>query len=286
MISRRHSLLFAAPASILLVALLSSPAGAVTSVVINGADLSAAPKITLTIAVTTASGAPTLPSSAFTVLETGSKRKAEVVGLPGDASQVALVIDTSGSMSGAGLNGAKSAALALLAQLPTTASVSVTGFGNTPYVASAFTIDRAATASAISNLKASGETALNDAVSLSAKSFNSARRTLVVLTDGRDTVSVSSTQQATNIVRGSNAIVYGVVLDTADSDLGAPTAYAAASGGLVTRAADPGGLRSIFTNIGSELASQYQLSFITPVGVTININRFVLNFSQFLNAVQ
>ncbi|MSX81599.1 MAG: VWA domain-containing protein, partial [Actinobacteria bacterium] len=176
MISRKGSLFpLAAAAALFTAALFPTLAGAADSVVVSGGDLSAAPKVTLTVAVTTASGSPNLNSSAFTVLETTSKRSAKVIGLPGDASQVALVIDTSGSMSGAGLNGAKAAAVALLAQLPPAASVSVTGFGNTPYVASNFTTDRAATTSAINNLKANGETALNDAVSMGAKSFTSAR---------------------------------------------------------------------------------------------------------------
>lgn len=277
MISRKGSVfpLAAAAAALFTAALFPSVADAADSVVVSGADLSAAPKVTLTVAVTIASGSPTLNSSAFTVLETSSKRSAKVIGLPGDASQVALVIDTSGSMSGAGLSAAKAAAVALLGLLPPAASVSVTGFGNTPYVASSFTTDRAATTSAINNLKANGETALNDAVSMGAKSFTSARRTLVVLTDGRDTVSTVSTQQATQDVKDSNSVVYGVVLDTADSDVVAPTSYAAASGGQVARATDPGGLRGIFTKIGSELASQYQISFISTgkgsTGFTVRV---------------
>ena len=137
---------------------------------------------------------PILPASAFTVLESGRRRAAKIVGLPGERLQVALTIDTSGSMAGPGLAGAKAAANALLDQLPAKAEVEVIGFGNQPYVASGFTTDRAASRTAIAGLTAFGETALNDAVVLAAGSFGTRRRTIVVLTDGRDTASASSTR--------------------------------------------------------------------------------------------
>lgn len=265
------------------IAIMATPSSAASQVVVSGADLSSAPQVTLTVAVPLPSDGTSLPTSAFTVLESGQKRSTKVIGLPGDASQITLVIDTSGSMAGAGLAGAQSAAKALLAQLPPAASVSVIGFGNSPYVASQFTLDRAATRTAIDGLKAAGETALNDAVILSSSSFSTPKRTMVLLTDGRDTVSNATTPEATTAAKNSGAIIYGVVLDTTDSDVTAPTAFASASGGKVARAADPSGLKGIFSRIGSELASQYRLSFVATgkgsTGITVKIKSKELNGS-------
>ena len=162
----------------------------------SGIDTSRAPEVTLSVSVPGADPSSPLPASAFTVLESGRRRDAKIVGLPGERLQVALTIDTSGSMAGPGLAGAKAAANALLDQLPAKAEVEVIGFGNQPYVASGFTTDRAASRTAIAGLTAFGETALNDAVVLAAGSFGTRRRTIVVLTDGRDTASASSTADA------------------------------------------------------------------------------------------
>ncbi|MFM7270754.1 MAG: type II secretion system F family protein [Actinomycetes bacterium] len=248
-------------AAILLTAVVPT-AQAADPVVISGYDTSLAPAITMTVAVPGDDPAEPLPATAFTVLESGKRRPVQVVGLPGERLQVALTIDTSGSMAGAGLAGAKAAANALLDQLPAKAEVEVIGFGDDPYVASGFTTDRSITRAAIAGLTASGDTALNDAVVLAAGSFGAARRTIVLLTDGRDDGSAATTEEAAAAAKRSGAVVYGVVLDTEESDVDAPTAIAAVSGGIVARAAEPRLLAGIFDRIGTELAGQYQVRFV------------------------
>jgi len=265
----------------------ASAAGEVT---VTNADTSAAPRVTMSVSVPGTSPTDPLPASAFTVLETGRRRPAEVVGVPSDPLQVILVMDTSGSMAGSGLAGAKSAANTLLDGLPDGASVGLIGFGDRPYIASPFTTDRAVTRRAISALTATGETALNDAVVQAARSFTQPRRTMVVLTDGRDTVSGATTEQAATAATAANASVYGVELATSDSDPAGLRAIATPSGGSVARADDPQALDGIFDTIGSQIASQYQLRFTatgsgstgftvrvrTPDGVQSGSTRFSL----------
>ena len=268
----------------------AAPAHAADPVTITNADTSAAPQVTMTVSVPGTSPEDPLPDSAFTVLETGRRRPAEVVGVPGDPLQVLLVLDTSGSMAGPALAGAKSAANALLDRLPEGASVGLIGFGDRPYLASPFTTDRSLTRLAISALRASGETALNDAVVQAARSFTQPRRTMVVLTDGRDTVSGSTTEQAATAATTANASVYGVALASSESDPQALAAIATPSGGSVAEAADPEALDGIYDSIGSEIASQYQVRFTatgsgstgfvvrvrTPAGVQSGSTRFTL----------
>jgi tight adherence protein B len=242
-------------------AIAATPAHAADTVAISNADTSSAPQVTLTVSVPGTSPDDPLPDSAFTVLETGRRRPAEVVGVPGDPLQVLLVLDTSGSMAGPALAGAKSAANALLGRLPVGASVGLIGFGDRPYLASPFTTDRSLTRLAISALRASGETALNDAVVQAARSFTQPRRTMVVLTDGRDTVSSSTTEQAATAATAATASVYGVALASSESDPQALAAIANPSGGSVAEAADPEALDGIYDSIGSEIASQYQVRF-------------------------
>ena len=265
-------------------------AGAADAVTISNADTSAAPEVTMTVAVPGTSPEEPLDAGAFTVLETGRRRPATVVGLPSDPLQVILVMDTSGSMAGPALAASKSAANTLLDRLPTGASVGVIGFGDRPYLASPFTKDRGLTRLAVSALRASGETALNDAVVQAARSFTQPRRTMVVLTDGRDTVSSATTGDAAAAATGANASVYGVELSTADSDPAALRAIALPSGGQVAEAAVPSALNGIYDTIGSQIASQYQLRFTakgsgstgftvrvrTPNGVETGSTRFSL----------
>ncbi|MFM7616410.1 MAG: VWA domain-containing protein [Actinomycetes bacterium] len=261
---RRSNLLRSSSAFVfaaLSVAALAAPARAADTVTVTNADTSAAPRVTMTVSVPGTSPTDPLPASAFTVLETGRRRPATVVGVPSDPLQVILVLDTSGSMAGSALAGAKSAANTLLDQLPDGASVGLIGFGDRPYLASPFTTDRSLTRLAISSLRANGETALNDAVVQAARSFTQPRRTMVVLTDGRDTVSGATTTQAADAATSANASVYGVGLATSESDPAALRAIATPSGGSVAEAANPAALDDIYDSIGSQIASQYQLRF-------------------------
>lgn len=261
---RRSNLLRSSSAFVfaaLSVAALAAPARAADTVTVTNADTSAAPRVTMTVSVPGTSPTDPLPASAFTVLETGRRRPATVVGVPSDPLQVILVLDTSGSMAGSALAGAKSAANTLLDQLPDGASVGLIGFGDRPYLASPFTTDRSLTRLAISSLRANGETALNDAVVQAARSFTQPRRTMVVLTDGRDTVSGATTTQAADAATSANASVYGVGLATSESDPAALRAIATPSGGSVAEAANPAALNGIYDSIGSQIASQYQLRF-------------------------
>ncbi|MFM8971617.1 MAG: vWA domain-containing protein, partial [Actinomycetota bacterium] len=175
---RRSNLLRSSSAFVfaaLSVAALAAPARAADTVTVTNADTSAAPRVTMTVSVPGTSPTDPLPASAFTVLETGRRRPATVVGVPSDPLQVILVLDTSGSMAGSALAAAKSAANTLLDQLPDGASVGLIGFGDRPYLASPFTTDRSLTRLAISSLRATGETALNAAGVQAARSCTQPR---------------------------------------------------------------------------------------------------------------
>ena len=208
---------------------------------ITGVDVSKAPEVTLTVAVPGSVATDQLDADAFTLLVSGDEREAELTGLPTDPMQLELVIDTSGSMQGAPMEAAKAAALRLVDQMPPAVQIGVTGFGSTPYEAAPTTTDRAVTKAAIASLQSNGETALNDAVSAATGRLNLDRRAIVLLSDGRDTASASTLEQAVGALGGANSSFYAVVLETAESDLAAANALAAGAGGRVVQAADPDG---------------------------------------------
>jgi tight adherence protein B len=227
-------------------------------------DTKAAPNINLTVQVPPELVTTPLPDEAFGVVEAGRKRVAHVVRLPGEALSVVLLIDTSGSMRGEPLDAAKAAAINFIPQLPSGTQIAVIGFGNEPYVVSPFTNDVAALTAAIDSLQAGGETALYDAVLSGADQLAAAptaRRDLVVMSDGGDTRSSAGLGAAASAVRAANATVHPVALVTPETDLAPLRELAAPSGQQVVSANDPAALQALYTAIAVQIASQYDLSF-------------------------
>ena len=172
---------------------------------------------------------------------------------PADPLEVALVIDTSGSMAGAPLAAAKAAARTLLNQLPATAPVAVVGFGATPVLASGRSSDRGAQLAAIDALQARGQTAMYDAVQLGARQLGAGRRFVVLLSDGGDTTSQASLEDTVAVLTSANVTVFAVELVTPESSSSALARLASATGGRTVAASDPAALSGLFDTIGKQL---------------------------------
>src|SRR5581483_5846674 len=105
--------------------------------------------------------------------------------------------DTSGSMGGARLAGAKAAADGYAAGLPADVSLALVTVADVPTTVLAPTTDRNAFAAAVSGLSAGGGTALYDGVRRAATLLNvPGERRVVLLSDGTDTSSTSTAAQA------------------------------------------------------------------------------------------
>jgi len=166
------------------------------------------------------------------------------------------ILYTAFEATGAGISGLRAAFDAKGVK-----DVTVVGFGTEPAVRSAMTADRAATAAAVGSLEAAGETALYDAVALGARQFTTPRRATVLLSDGKDTASRATLDDAVRAVGGARSSFYGVLLESPDLDPAAVERLARSTGGQVVRAADPGALEAVYDEIGAELAALYQLTF-------------------------
>ena len=152
-----------------------------------------------------------------------------------------LVIDTSGSMDGRPLADAQSAARRFVEKMGPQDRIAVVAFSSTPRVASGFTNDRVALDAAITGLRASGETALYDGVVKAAGLFDPAsagRRAIVLLSDGKDTVSSGKLGTAVDAARAAGVAVYAVALRSPDYDPKPIGSLASASGGRLTSAKD------------------------------------------------
>lgn len=245
---------------------------------ITGIDLSEFPDVTLRVAVSGAAAGAT--SGDLRITENGAVVDADISPLSGETIGVVLAIDTSGSMEGEAMAGAKAAAGQLLDELPVDAVVSVIDFDDTAEVVSDFTIDRDGTRAAIDALVADGGTALFDAVVLGAGEAADApvdRAALVVLTDGRDANSQAGIGAANSALAGFDGNFYAVALQSDETDVTSLQTLADTADGRVVPAADPEALAAAYVDLGQRIANQFAVTFtsVTPdptgtFGVTVS----------------
>ena len=208
-----------------------------------------------------------LQQSAFTVLDDGKpvtiSKFEHVTNLP---LSLGIAIDTSTSMRPRMTEAQKAAAEFLSQVMKKGDQAFLVAFDAQPHVIQSWSSNIADIASALARLRTDESTALYDAVVYSLYNFvgTKGQKALVVITDGRDTASKFSFDQAVEYARRAAVPVYtiGVGIGAADIDaryrLGK---FAAETGGdayFIDHIAD---LHQIYDRIQTELRSQYILGF-------------------------
>ena len=182
---------------------------------------------------------------------------------------VVLVIDTSGSMAGAPMDAAKAAAKSFVDQKRPEDSIAVVSFADTAVVQTGFTTNAADLHARIDALVADGETAFNDAVILGLTVFDGAPANMlpnmIVLTDGDDTVSQATPEDAIAAVEASDVRVFGVALESPDFNPDAVAAVATAGNGLFLSTPDPAQLSGLYGQISREISNTLVARFVSPV---------------------
>ncbi|MEZ5343269.1 MAG: VWA domain-containing protein [Acidimicrobiales bacterium] len=210
-----------------------------------------------------------LPASAFRVTQDGVDRPLSSQRLPNDELDVVLVVDISGSMAGAAMANAREAAIAFLRQLPADADIALVSFGPEATLVRPFGSSPQDVADAVTALEPDGETALYDGIDLAIDQFavaRSSRRTVVVLSDGDDTVSATTKDEANQRIAAGGVNLYAISLGAAQTGV-LGELVSNADGGLVASADDPAGLIGIYDRIGQLLANQYRLLFTPASGI-------------------
>ena len=233
---------------------------------IEAVETRAYPEIQLIVSVPPQLIGEDIPADGFAILDGASLIAPTVERLSNDDLEVVLVLDTSGSMAGSPLSEAKAAAKVFTSQITDGVKIAVVGFGDQPEVISPFTTDIEQIDGAIDSLVAGGETALYDGIITAAELFdpsNEARRSVITLSDGGDTVSIASLGDAIVELLGVGADFYAIGLDTSESDSEALSRLAIASDGQLVAANDPGALAAIFNEIASGLVNRYELTYTT-----------------------
>lgn len=185
---------------------------------------------------------------------------------------IVLVIDTSGSMEGAPIDAAKTAAINFVNQKRPGDFIALVTFADTVQTVAGFTSDGAALVSRIEGLEAAGETAFNDGVIQGLNLFEQSqattlRRNIIVLSDGADTVSVAATDDVLAAINdpGNPVRIFGVALESPEFVPDAVQQVATAGNGLFLSTTDPAQLSNLYSQIQREINNLLVVRFRSPV---------------------
>lgn len=181
---------------------------------------------------------------------------------------VVLLLDTSGSMHGAGIHAARQAAVQFVSRLGKNDQVAVINFDDTVHVRQNFTTDKRAATAAIQSVDAVGQhTVLFDAIHKAASlpaNLPPGRRAIVLLTDGHDEGSSLKADDIAHLALDNKLLpVYAIGLGQG-VDHNVLHRMSTVSGGADLYAPTPGALGGLYANVGRRLADVYNIQVDNP----------------------
>jgi Ca-activated chloride channel family protein len=193
---------------------------------------------------------------------------------------LSILLDTSQSMN-LKLRDAQAAAVRFVGTLGPDDEAQVIQFNERARIIQDFTGDQARLETVIKGTRASGSTALYNAVYIALKDLKARRRAeelrrsaIVVLSDGEDTASLVSDDQVLELARTSGIAVYGISLRpnlplaaSLKQDVGLPRYFFGAltreTGGQAHFLQGIGQLAGVYDQVAEELRSQYNLGYFS-----------------------
>jgi tight adherence protein B len=176
-----------------------------------------------------------------------------------------LVVDVSGSMKGAGIDGAKKAALAFLGAVPPDVRVGLVVVSTAARLVAAPTTDRTALAADIAGLVAGGNTALYDGVLLAEQTAGAdGSRTIVLLTDGHDDGSKTTLTTALAAATTSGAVIDAVSFGTAAAQVQPLQQLTGAAGGRLLATSQAQDFAPAFRRAAQDIATQVLVTAQVP----------------------
>jgi tight adherence protein B len=176
-----------------------------------------------------------------------------------------LVIDTSGSMRSRGaIDQAKAAARQFIAAKAPNDWIALVSISSQALVRSDFTQDGAALTTAVDQLAAVGETALWDGLATAARLYDKRpdlQANVVLLSDGADSVSAQTQEQAVAALSGAHAAVFAVGIASAEFDPARLSNLVGASGGSLSTSSNPADLTAQFSRIRAAIENQYEVRY-------------------------
>jgi hypothetical protein len=216
------------------------------------------------VSVVTMSSRPLRPSE-LELLENGRPVTARRVGSLEAPKGVVIVVDSSGSMAERGrLTMAKAAIRQFVNAKQPQDQMAIVGFSNRPELIKGLTGDSQALQASVDSLQADNETALWDGVSAALRVFEQApgglQPNLVVITDGRDTVSSTDFAAVRAAAVAAHASIFAIGIEGPELDRAPLDELARATNGTL-QLGPPGALARLLGNAGVLLDAQYALSY-------------------------
>ena len=265
----RGRLAAAAVGAALAVVALAAPAradgGRITQIQSRGTELE------LVFTADALASGTTLDTSSVVVTVDGTEVPSEARVVTGETVTRAaeLVIDTSGSMRGEGIAGAKAAALAFVDAVPADVEVGLVTFADTATVRVTPTTDKAALRRAIAALEPAGETALYDGVLRGLQQLGTTGvRSMLVLSDGADTRSRQPLSDVLTAARVSGTRIDTVAFKTPDATGQVLSRIAAESKGRTVAAARAGDVGRAFQESARAISNQVVVTATLPAATT------------------
>ena len=206
----------------------------------------------------------------------------DVVAAPVDAETVrrttVLALDVSRSMRGAPVTAAREAALLFLESVPDDVRVGLVTFGGAVRLPVAPTTDRDAVAEAVRGIALEPGTRLHDGVVRAARATGAdGARSVLLLSDGRDSGSRLDLEQAVAAVAGTGAGIDAVALQQRPQDRQLLGELVRGADGTVVDAADESALAGVFAAEADALGRQVLLSFTRPADAAAEVTLAVLD---------
>lgn len=181
-----------------------------------------------------------------------------------------VVLDVSGSVAGARLTAAQTAAHELAAALPEDVALGLIAVSDTATVLLQPTLDRSGLESLTDGLSAEGDTALYDAVALAEATLTDSgfgaesERRVVVLSDGLDTASTIDLGALTEHLARANLAVDVVAFQANNEGLDALQAMAAVHEGKVLTAPDASFVAQAFRAVAGGFSAVLAVDAVVP----------------------
>lgn len=210
----------------------------------------------------------------FSVFEQGVKQNISVDRLDPeeDHMSVALVLDTSGSMSGQRMRDAKAAALDFIKNsLEPGDRAAVIEFATIVTVVQDFTDDNDALINAVESLTATGWTAIYDAVYISAGKLQeeTAVKCVLLFTDGDDNRSGYNVQQAIDRANAIGVPVYTIAFAASSRNIDILKKIAADTNAGFYDAPTGDDLLEIYRSVAERQRTQYVISYTSHIAESL-----------------
>ncbi len=237
--------------------------------------------INLTLTVTDPKGrfVTTLEKPDFSVYEDGIRQELSLYTHENVPISLSILIDCSGSMTDK-LPQAQSAAISFVKTLRPQDAAQVIQFNEGVATLQDFTADPGLLEAAVRKTEASGPTALHNALYVALKELGKQkkagelrRRAVVLLSDGEDTSSIVTDEQALELARTTEIAIYAISLrENTDLDRERRafsqaeyllTALSRETGGVVYFPTALSELDAVYGRIAEELRTQYSIGYVS-----------------------